>query len=458
MYRILRWLLGLALGFYFRRIETFHAERVPREGPVLFVSNHPNSLTDSFVIGASVPRKVHFVATVQLFRIAPLKWLLTRCGVIPINRVKDDPRAMRTIAETFEACFQVLGKGQAIGIFPEGITYDDSQLKEVKSGAARIALEFEQRSPGKLRLVPVGLTYSAKEMYRSDVLANFGEPLLAADFAGNYAGAKKDCIRTLTAELERRLQGLIVHLPQLEHERVVAGVKRLYFDRPVLGARILLPGSSNTAADQMALTKRIAEGVEYAYRTDPERAAAFASNLRAYETWLSRLQLTDEYLALVPHKNTLAAQTFLWTSIAILGAPIALYGWAHRAVPFAVVKWCMREFPEPQKRKAQASTTAIASGVVAFAVFYALCIAVFRATFGWPATLYYALSLPPASLVAHYYLREVRKLIASVRSAVVLLRAPSAAKALAAKRQVLVNQIEDWLGNHRTLEAPIVAN
>src|SRR3954470_15866107 len=111
MYRILRWVIGLGLVFYFRRIERFHAERVPAQGPVLFTSNHPNSLTDSFVIGAAVPRKVNFVATVQLFRFKPLKWLLTSCGVIPINRVKDDPRSMRSVADTFEACYQVLEQG-----------------------------------------------------------------------------------------------------------------------------------------------------------------------------------------------------------------------------------------------------------------------------------------------------------------------------------------------------------
>src|SRR5207244_509620 len=88
IYWLMRSLLRTALGFYFNRIERFHAERVPTTGPVLFTSNHPNSLTDAFVIGASVPRKVNFVATIQLFRLAPLRWLLLQCGVVPINRVK----------------------------------------------------------------------------------------------------------------------------------------------------------------------------------------------------------------------------------------------------------------------------------------------------------------------------------------------------------------------------------
>src|SRR5512136_254518 len=121
LYRMGRGAMRLALGFYFAHIERFHPERVPAAGPVLFTSNHPNSVTDAFVIGTSVPRKVNFVGTVRLFRARLLRGPLRRCGVIPINRVKDDPRAMRTVMETFEACFRVLEGGEAIGIFPEGI-------------------------------------------------------------------------------------------------------------------------------------------------------------------------------------------------------------------------------------------------------------------------------------------------------------------------------------------------
>src|SRR5437762_6922418 len=189
-------LVRCLLGIYFRRIELFHPERVPLRVAVLFVSNHPGSITDSFIIGALVPRQVHFVATVQLFRFKPLAWLLKQCGIIPVNRLKDDPRAMRSVRDTFEACFKVLEQSGAVGIFPEGITYDDSQLKTVKSGAARMALELEHRHRGRLglKIVPVGLTYSAKERYRSAVLVHFGEPILVAEFVADQDIHRKESI------------------------------------------------------------------------------------------------------------------------------------------------------------------------------------------------------------------------------------------------------------------------
>src|SRR5436305_3586503 len=370
MYKALRWLIGLAMGFYFRRIERFHSERVPLSGPVLFTSNHPNSLTDSFMIGASVPRKVSFVATVQLFRFRPIKWILLRCGVIPINRVKDNPKAMKTVADAFSACHRVLESGEAVGIFPEGITYDDANLKEIKTGAARMALELEQRHQGKLglKIAPVGLTYSAKELYRSDVLVNFGEPIVVGDFLAGYDQHRKECINRLTAEIESRIAGLIVHLPALEHEKVIAGVKRLYLNRPHRDPLTEpLASGSDTAlsplSGKLAVAQRIVEAVEQIYKTDPQRAANFATRLDAYERQMARLNLTEQDLATFASRRQFWLRTAGGALIAILGAPIALYGWIHRLIPFLLVRLAGQKLAEPGKKKAQAATASILSGI-----------------------------------------------------------------------------------------------
>lgn len=451
IYQLMRWLLGLALGFYFRRIERFHAERVPLHGPVLLTSNHPNSITDPFVIGASLPRRVNFMATVQLFRFAPLKWLLTHCGVIPVNRVQDDPKGMRSVLDTFEAVFRVLEQGEAVALFPEGITHDDPQLKEVKTGAARMALELEHRHGGKLglQIVPVGLTFSAKELYRSEVLVNFGEPIRVGDFLAGYEAQRKESIRKLSHEIETRIQALILHVPELEQARVIAAVKRLYLERLRVGNRVL-ETPVTPQAEELVLTQRISAAVREVHRTAPDVARGFTTRLNRYQQWLARLRISDDELDQHHHRAALVRQSLWRTTIAIAALPVAIYGWVFRLVPALVIEWAVHRFANPAVRKAQVSTAAIVAGVVAFGTFYSACIAGCHWMFSWPVSLWFGLSLPAAGLIAHYYLREVRKLASAVRCTLILLRAPFAAKRLVAMRQGLVAEIE---AAHRTLEA-----
>jgi len=68
---------------------------------------------------------------------------------------------------------------------------------------------------------------------------------------------------------------------------------------------------------------------------------------------------------------------------------------------------------------------------------------IFHRLFGWPASLWYALSLAPASLLAHYYLREMRRLAAGLRNTIVLLRAPMSSRRLLRMRAALIEEIEN---------------
>jgi hypothetical protein len=314
-----------------------------------------------------------------------------------------------------------------------------------------MALELEHRHGGKLglRVVPVGLTYSAKEIYRSNALANFGEPIVAAEFIEGYAERRKECIVRMTGEIERRIQSLILHIPKLEETRIVEGVKRLYFDRLLLGNRISHEPVAGQAKE-LQLSQQIAETVDRVYRTQPERTATFVTKLDFYERWCARLRISHDALELFPHTKKLAGQTTEWAFIAIVGAPIALYGWLHRLIPYALIKWAERKFTMPGRRKAQASTTAIAAGVVGFGVCYAIYIAIFQWLFGWPASGWYALSLPVSGLLAHYYLGEVRRLWAAVHTTAVLFRAPFAAKRLLTMRAELISEIETVRAEQRS--------
>ncbi|MBA3849562.1 MAG: hypothetical protein C0502_06145 [Opitutus sp.] len=444
----------LLLGAYFRRIEVYHADRVPA-GPVLFVANHPGSVTDAFVVGTSAPRRPHFLATAQLFRFAPLAWLLHRAGIIPLNRREDDPAAMRSVADSFGAAHRVFDAGGVVVIFPEGVTYDDSRLRTLKSGAARLALDYEQRHAGRggLHIVPLGLTYSAKERFRSDVLVFFGPPLPVANFLPQYAERRKECIAGLTEKIARRMQALLVHVPQMEREHTVEAVKRLYLPRLRLG-NLIIQGPVPALTEEVVLTHTIADAVDFASREMPEHMAAFLARLRRYEGLLRRLHLSDEAVEeLASHRRALP-RILGWSAAALLLLPVAAAGWLHWRLPTQLVESLARRFSDPKKRKAQAPHARMLAGAVIYGAAFALYVGLVQRWLGWPASGWYALALPLTGFAGHYYLKQAALLLGSARTASVLLRAPLARRRVLRMRAALIRDIEQVRRAYRAVLKP----
>src|SRR6266536_1098609 len=83
-YTLVRLFARFWVWFFFKRVDVRHAGRVPSGGAALLCINHPNNLIDSRLVGAVLPRKVHYLATSALFRNALLARFLRACGAIPV--------------------------------------------------------------------------------------------------------------------------------------------------------------------------------------------------------------------------------------------------------------------------------------------------------------------------------------------------------------------------------------
>ena len=128
---------------------------VPATGPVIVASNHL-SFFDSVVIPVVVPRKVVFLAKSDYFTGTGVKGTLVRAwfeglGMLPVDR--DDTKAAIASLDT---ALEVLGKGEAFGIYPEGTRSRDGRLYRGRTGVAHLALT--SGAP----VVPVGLTGTEK--------------------------------------------------------------------------------------------------------------------------------------------------------------------------------------------------------------------------------------------------------------------------------------------------------
>src|SRR5205823_8154473 len=175
---MLRSLLRMLIRIFFRRIEVTGVERVPLEGPVIFVLNHPNGLIDPAFLLCLAPRRVSFLAKAPLFRMPVIGFVVRAFKAIPVHRRQDAGGDLAKNAETFEAARGVLVRGGTIAVFPEGTSHSDPKLRPLKTGTARIALGAAAALPphSNLQIVPVGLYYRAKQTFRSAALLHFGSP------------------------------------------------------------------------------------------------------------------------------------------------------------------------------------------------------------------------------------------------------------------------------------------
>ena len=81
-------------------------------------------------------------------------------------------------------------------LFPEGKSHNQPHQLPLKTGAARIALETEAKhGPRGLQVVPVGLTYEAKDRFGSRVLVFVGDPIPVAPFAEAYRSHARTAVR-----------------------------------------------------------------------------------------------------------------------------------------------------------------------------------------------------------------------------------------------------------------------
>jgi len=210
--------LSKAAAWSFYRLQ-IAGPGVPAEGPVLLLANHPNSLLDPALVAAAAGRPVRFLAKSTLFTNPRVGWLVRAAGAIPVYRRSDDAAAASRNVQMFEAVFQELAAGAAVGIFPEGISHSDSSLAKLKTGAARIALGAP--APGSVvPLIPIGLVLRDRGVFRSEALVIRGQPVAWEDLAGKGA-ADQEAVRELTSRLDQGLREVTVNLERWEDRPLV---------------------------------------------------------------------------------------------------------------------------------------------------------------------------------------------------------------------------------------------
>jgi len=194
-------------------------ENLPSSGGVLLASNHQSWL-DVHVLGATCPRKIHFIAKSE-FATWPVIRHLVRPGESVYIQRGGDKGALESIANHLRA-------GWVVAIYPEGTIPGEEEVPRRAvdprtgllpgyTGAARLALM------SGVPIIPVGVSGTGRalppEIYprleilrmpgRSPIRIRYGEPITLDEYRGREF--TKEMLREITDKLMLKISALVDH-------------------------------------------------------------------------------------------------------------------------------------------------------------------------------------------------------------------------------------------------------
>ncbi|KAF7322149.1 PlsC domain-containing protein [Mycena kentingensis (nom. inval.)] len=237
LHRAIRYITGVAAASFFTKVHIIGGENVPRDGPIIVTATHHNMMLDpvmlceypsptrsggtpvetwSSLADSELERRVraytfpyqrilNYWSKASLFANPVVSWILYSSGNIPVDRKSKDRKVL--LKGTMEA----LAKGYAVALFPEGTSYTEPRIMQIKDGAAWAALEYSKlvlEDPAKklrpVTVVPAAIVYTNKTKYRSDVVV---------DSRRTWKGEPRAAVKRLSRAIEAQLLETTINGP-----------------------------------------------------------------------------------------------------------------------------------------------------------------------------------------------------------------------------------------------------
>ncbi len=141
---------------------SFHGlENIPPVGGAVMAINH-TSYVDFLPAALAVKarnRRMRFMIKSEMQKIKPVNFLIKRSKAIPVDR--------RAGADAYAMAVQELRAGEIVAVYPEATISRSFELKEFKSGAARMALDAQ------VPIIPL-IVWGAQRIWTKDHPKNLG--------------------------------------------------------------------------------------------------------------------------------------------------------------------------------------------------------------------------------------------------------------------------------------------
>jgi 1-acyl-sn-glycerol-3-phosphate acyltransferase len=402
LYTLIKVLVRISTAVFFKKIVVVGRERLPARGPAIIVANHPNTLMDPLLVAMLFQQQVGFVANAGIFSNSLLTRFFRHFHVIPIYRKKDvAPGETPDNTQAFAECHAYLAQGGTILIFPEGTSHYEINLREIKTGTARIALSYS--GPGDVRIVPVALDYSDAIQFRSMVRVTVGRPIMVFAYREALQRSEAEAVDALTADIRKALARKLPWTTGKDQEDLLIKAHTFYTAYAAPEADL-----HQDPKLSLAVRKQLADALHHLRTTRPELYASTAAQLLAFFEALRAHRITPGFLTDVYlRKNFMLLCLGYLAELALL-APVYLFGLLTNYLPYILPSLLFKASRLDIEYKAPVQMVV---GLICFPLCYGLEVWAFHRFVDprlWTAALF-LLALPTAGFTTLWYWTELQR-------------------------------------------------
>jgi glycerol-3-phosphate O-acyltransferase / dihydroxyacetone phosphate acyltransferase len=341
--RLWRALARFLTWLFYRRVEAAGLERVPPAGALIVAANHQQGRMDGVLLAAALPRHLRPIAKAPLFRYPVIGQLAQLSGAIPVHRRQDEGGGSVDNEAMFGAARRALGRGEALLIFPEGLSQGEPVLMPLRTGTARLLLcgDGDTGDRPSTTLLPVGLMFQEPGTFRvGSAFVLVGQPVPIEDLTALPPSESERAVRELTERLGGALQRLIVEARDRHTLELVHAAEAIWREE--------VPDAAREGRDRAVWRQRAARAHRYLAEAEPARTAALRSRLERYVKDLELAGLTNRDLTQGYGASAVLRYALREGLALVLGLPLALWGLVNHVVPYQATALAVRALkPEP---------------------------------------------------------------------------------------------------------------
>jgi len=286
-----------------------------------------------------------------------------------------------------------------------------------------------------LQIVPVGLTYDGKHLFRTRVLAEIGEPFSVSAWMEKYAEDEKETVRALTDAIAVGLHGVTLNLEQSGDRDLLVAAARIYTrEKGLHGWR-----ERETMAEEVPRLRRLAGHLAWLRVQDPDRYKRLSASVRHHERIARFVGAREGVVPPTYRAMEVARYVVREGGALVLGLPLAALGSALWYPTWLVPQWIVpRIGPAPES----IATYKLATGMVLVPITLAAVTAVGWLVSGWLGALAAGIGAPILGLIAISWRERWARVRDDIALFFAVIRRPRFRARLAETRRKLVTEFD----------------